>query len=101
VREWIECDDGIDTILVSDDWVRGVYPVNDSLMLTTGMRPYDESVCDTLSSRFNYIGSEPVCNLGDLYPPFEIYKIESSDTLYVIKDQISMPFRFPSGYCDE
>jgi hypothetical protein len=77
--------------------------INDSLLLDASIRPFDENFCKSIKLRIEPIvtfDGEHVCGLGDLYPPFKIYKPTISDTLSVIKDGKVILFKIPADLCD-
>jgi hypothetical protein len=101
-RKWLSCSTILDTTKVIEDWDRGTYLINDSLVLFGGFHPFDTSLCDTIQLRVKPIVSyrgKLVCSLSDLYPPFKIYKAHVSDTLTVIKDGKVIFFKIPSDFC--
>jgi len=102
--EWFNCNTIIDTTEIVEDWTRGAYVINDSLAITPGCHPFDTSFCSTIDLRIEPIVSyhgKHICTLGDLYPPFKIYKPNVSDTLTVIKNGKVIFFKIPSYLCEE
>lgn len=97
-RIWFTCNTTIDTTLVMEDWERGAYLINDSLVLTTGCKPLDENFCTTIELRIGR-GGVHGCSLGDLFPPFKLYKPNNSDTLIVIKNGTVIYFEIPESHC--
>ncbi len=103
-RKWFDCNTTIDTTEIIEDWTRGSYLINDSLVLSTGCHPFDTSFCSTIKLRIEPIVSyhgKHICGLRDLYPPFKIYKPNVSDTLTVIKDGKVIFFQIPAYICEE
>src|SRR5690606_31812599 len=85
----------LDTTLISHDWNRGVYGINDSIILTAGLEPFDKKFCETIPLRYKPLIDPDnlyACTLADLYPPFRIYKPTVSDTLIVIMENGTIAF---------
>jgi|GEM_PF-2561877 hypothetical protein len=87
-----------DTVLIDKSPIKGIYVVNDTLLLSVGLEPFDSNVCDTFDLAYNPINrKEYPCTLADLSPPFHIYKGSISDTLVVIKNKRVILFRIPKN----
>ncbi|WP_425390729.1 hypothetical protein [Ekhidna sp.] len=81
---FVDCSVTFDTVLVTKDWTRGAYPhlIRDSIILSAGYKAFDTTYChQSLTKKYKpFILTEGViyyCDLGDLYPPFKIYKKHS------------------------
>lgn len=102
---WLNCKDTLDTLNIRRDSERGAWKINDSLVLWSGLEPFDISLCDNIGLRNTFknssVNSIRDCDLSDLYPPFKVYKRSESDTLHVIKNENLIFFKFPEHLCKE
>lgn len=104
-KKWFSCSTVLsDTVKIEKDWSRGSYLVQDSLVLSAGLYPFDTAFCNTIKLRtepiISYQGKH-ICSIGDLYPPFYICKPNVSDTLIVIKDGKVIYFKIPYSHCGD
>ncbi len=77
--------------------IRGYYHVRGAdgdFALPLDLTPYAPSDCVVL-------GAEPGCRLGDIDLPFTVGNASGSDTLTVVKEGRSFPFRISKSDCDQ
>jgi hypothetical protein len=95
---WLDCNTTFDSILVTKPQRRGSFHIIDSLVLWSGYSPFDSTMCDTIAVKgLIWSPKKVLCAIGDLDVPFVVYKPTPTDTLHVIKDNITLYFRVP---CD-
>jgi hypothetical protein len=86
----LQVSEGLDTIWIRKERQHGYYLINDTLTIFSGWYLIDEELCATLDHRsepdWTWDKSPYKCRVSDLYPPFQVFKIEWSDTLHVFKD---------------
>ena len=90
----LTCSGAADTMRVTGRWEHGSIRVGETFFLWGALDPYDPLDCARL-------GEQPECRLSDIRAPFTIAKPPGSDTLTVVKDGRSVPFRVPilKGSC--
>ncbi|AWW32498.1 hypothetical protein DN752_21400 [Echinicola strongylocentroti] len=101
---WVDCQTNLDTTWILNEQERGGWFVNDSLILSAGIQPYDKSLCDSIGIRsltlWTPSGKSRPCSLGDLFPPFQIYKKAWNDSLFVLQDNMVILFQIPKHLCN-
>lgn len=90
-------EEGLDTLWIRNEPNHGYYEIRDTLTLFSGWPLLDSSYCDSMEHRSEPIWTSSqkpyVCTVSDLYPPFQVYKRNNSDTLFIIKDGKTVLFR--------
>ena len=102
---WLSCKDSFDTLEIKTENNHGTWTITTEEIVLSGiLKPFDRSDCDKIGYRIKPIltpkGTEYSCKLGDLKPPFRVFKKSNSDTLNVIYSGRLFYFQIPKVDCE-
>ena len=97
---WLDCQTTFDSVSINKPQNRGAFEnvIGDSLVFWSGYSLFDQNLCNSKELRRLFWGDNIIsCSISDVKLPFIAYKPNYSDTLYVIRNGLTVFFRVP---CD-
>jgi hypothetical protein len=101
----VGCEMEIDSIYVSKNATRGLFFINDTLIMSHGFQSFKICYFDSIKLNVTFKrvdeNSGEWCRIGQVKSPFWIHKRAGSDTIYVVQDGKEFSFRVLDHFCGD